>query len=235
MLMRHEKKMLYFLMFCHEGFCLFAVKMPEGTTSFTERLDDRDVVDNDRLLTLQNSKVQLGEEISRKLLATAINQLSASKAFHHDEKLTLDIGTIFGKLRLCSPVTTMAKTIDGTVFTDSLEKLSEQLSLPVSGHTLWHWYANHGDGTLSDGGGPAPNVHIKRLRFNASSVSGSQLCRKNWAPHLNGEIEIEVQWKSVPRLNKGKYLPEHLDIVFRSDFGKMMWNVEECIKGVEMR
>ena len=203
---------------------------PEETK---ERLADGDDVDNDRLLALQNSKVQLGEEIARKLLATAINQLSASKAFHHDE-LTLDIGTIFGKLRLCSPVTTMAKTIDGTVFADSLEELSKQLSLPVSGHNLWHWYANHGDGTLPDGGGPAPKVHIKRLRFNTSSVSGA-LRPKNWAPHLNGEIEIEVQWKSVPRLNNGKYLPEHLDIVFRSDFGKMMWNVEECIQGVEMR
>ena len=209
---------------------------PEEDTSVTG-------IDHDRLSALQNKKVQLGEEIARSLLNTEVNELSAvSTSFGY----YLTIGTVFGNLRMFPPVSAIARMKNDTVFASTLEELDKRISLPAS-QTLWQWYANPINDhvgnrcrrTLPDGGGPAPRVVIKRIRFNATGLSG-QLgtvgCPVSsvWAPNLNGEIEIEVEWTSVPQLLRGKHLPEHLDILFQSDFGQMMWNVEKCIQRVAM-
>ena len=204
---------------------------PEVYSSVTESVS----IDQDRLSALQNNKVVLGEEIARRLMKTEVNELSS---FSTSFGQFLTIGTIFGSLRLFPPVCTMARTKDGTVFASSLEELDKQISLPAC-HTLRQWYTQPIDDndeaqTLTDRGGLAPRALIKRIRFNATGISGhlgsvGYEISSVWAPNLNGEVEIEVQWTSTPgQTFRGKHLPEYLDILFRCDYSRMMWNVEEC-------
>jgi hypothetical protein len=71
-----------------------------------------------------------------------------------------EFDSIYGRIQFCNPVTVNAKTPSCQVIADSIEALVNVLHLPISGHSLEHWFAGNGIGTIKGGGGSTPKVKL---------------------------------------------------------------------------
>jgi hypothetical protein len=186
------------------------------------RKSSKQIEDEELLVAIDdfsNSAVKRGQQWCNKLVATDVIGMNNS-----NENLQID--TKYGKIRFCGPVTVIARTPSGQVIANSAEMLQNNLHLPISGHSLNHWFVNSGSGTVEGGGGPTPKIKIVSCKFNRDIVVTGRLTYKIWEPHLSGDFEMEMNWTSQSRLNRGLLLPTELEIHLSTKFGKLMWNCD---------